>query len=450
MDLTDYKDIALEHNVLPLDSENGMLRFGVTDPDDTTLKHQLEFLLGKTIRFEQMSAKAIREQLREQYGASPDSEGYATILDTEALRQEHSASRIVQRLIDAAIANRASDIHIEPRDTQVQVRFRIDGVLNLGPEIPPDMAPAITSHIKVLANLDIAEKRRPQDGKFQYNDAETDLDIRVSTVPTVHGEKLVLRLLNRRDIRLSLDSLGLAPEEESQFRQALESHQGIILVTGPTGSGKTTTLYSALNYLNRHKVNIMTVEDPIEYQLEGLNQTQVHPSIGYTFANALRSFLRQDPDIIFVGEIRDTETAQIAIRASLTGHLVFSTIHTNNALDTVTRLIDMGVKPFLLASSVKLIIAQRLVRTLCPRCGGDEQARESCTQCKTTGFVGRTGLFELLPITEEIQGAIHDNAPKSVLESLAQEQGYRTLDDAGQKLIERERTTQEEVYRVLH
>ena len=450
MDFTKFQDIALQYSILPLEAENGHLRFGVSNADDSSLRSQLEFLLGQSVEFLNMDQNTIREGLRELYGETGSAERSSAIIPESELLEEYSASRIVERLMEAAITHRASDIHIEPRQEVVTVRFRIDGVLNSGPDIQPELAPAITSHIKVLANLDIAERRRPQDGKFQFQDTTDDIDIRVSTIPTVHGEKLVLRLLNRRDVRLSLDSLGLAPKEEEQFRKALESHQGIILVTGPTGSGKTTTLYSALNYLNNPEVNIITVEDPIEYQLDGLNQSQVHPQIGYTFANALRSFLRQDPDIIFVGEIRDTETAQIAIRASLTGHLVFSTIHTNNAVDTLTRLIDMGVEPFLLASSLRLIIAQRLVRTICSHCENITPAREACTICRTSGYSGRTGLFELLPITEEIQQAIHDNASKSVLESLAREQGFRTLEDAGQMLIDNERTTTEEVYRVLH
>ncbi|MCF6239210.1 MAG: GspE/PulE family protein [Candidatus Marinimicrobia bacterium] len=353
-------------------------------------------------------------------------------------------------MISEAVEFHASDIHIESLKSGLRCRYRIDGILEDINPIPQSLRAAFISHIKVLADLDIAEKRRPQDGKIKYPNKGGDIDIRVSTIPALHGEKIVLRLLDPNSETFDIPSLNLESDQKKTLEHYLESKQGIILVTGPTGSGKTTSLYTMLNYLNSPEVNILTVEDPIEYEIEGISQTQVHPVIDYTFANALRAFLRQDPDVIFIGEIRDTETAQIAIRAALTGHLVLSTLHTNNSIETVSRLLDMGIEPFLLAASLKLIIAQRLVRTLCQKCVDTPETEKShCEYCNGRGYRGRRGIFEFLPITENIRQLIHDGAAHSVFTNLPEISQRTTLEIFGDNLVNQHITSEEEVQRVV-
>jgi type II secretion system protein E len=378
--------------------------------------------------------------------------------------------RLVNMIFRQAVNDRASDIHFEAYEKDLIVRFRIDGILYQMFTPPKKYQGAITSRIKIMANLNIAENRLPQDGRIQIKIGGKDIDIRVSIFPTYYGERVVLRLLNKSDMKFDLNSLGFSKASLESFNSILEKTHGIILVTGPTGSGKTTTLYSGLTRLNTPDVNILTVEDPIEYQLHGIGQMQVKPKIDLTFANGLRSILRQDPDIIMIGEIRDLETAEIAVQAALTGHKVFSTLHTNDAASGITRLIDMGVEPFLIASSVNAFLAQRLVRTICQDCkeafkptakalsklgikpsqlkGGKLYRGKGCKECLDTGYRGRTGIYELLPVTNEIRKAILTHAEANQLKEIAISEGMKTLlEDGVQKAIAGI-TTLEEVLRV--
>jgi general secretion pathway protein E len=378
--------------------------------------------------------------------------------------------RLVNMILKQAVNDRASDIHFESYEKDLIVRFRIDGILYQMFTPPKKFQGAITSRIKIMANLNIAENRLPQDGRIQIKIGGKDIDIRVSIFPTFYGERVVLRLLNKSDMKFDMNSLGFSEAALETFNSILEKTHGIILVTGPTGSGKTTTLYSGLTKLNTQDVNILTVEDPIEYQLHGIGQMQVRPKIDLTFANGLRSILRQDPDIIMIGEIRDLETAEIAVQAALTGHKVFSTLHTNDAASGITRLIDMGVEPFLIASSVNAFLAQRLVRTICPNCkesfkptakmlskigikptqlkGGKLYQGKGCDECINTGYRGRTGIYELLPVTEKVRKAILTHAEANLLKEIAIDEGMTTLlEDGIQKAIKGS-TTIEEVLRV--
>jgi type II secretory ATPase GspE/PulE/Tfp pilus assembly ATPase PilB-like protein len=410
-------------------------------------------------------------------GSSADS-GSRTSLGT--LRFDGAAPRQVEQIINEAIARGASDIHIEPYEKRCRVRYRLDGVLHEAGPLDPTRRAEVTARIKILADLDIAEKRRPQDGRITHRvtgrsagtnptgrRAERAIDLRVSTLPTAFGEKVVLRLLDRADVALHLTALGLDPADEAVFRSAIERPHGMVLVTGPTGSGKTTTLYAALRALQRDAVNIQTIEDPIEYELPGINQAQARPEIGFTFAKALRAFLRQDPDIIMVGEVRDRETAEIAIRAALTGHLVLSTLHTNDAPGAAGRLLDMGVPPYLVASSVALTCAQRLVRRVCAQCKqkrpltSDECAAlnldideatpcfegTGCLACNGTGFAGRTALFELMPMSACIQSLITERASAHVLHEAALEDGMRPLRAAAAAKVAAGETTPGEAIR---
>jgi len=378
-------EFAYRHKVIPLELENGVLRVALCDVSDAQLLSDLEFLTGRCIEPVQLSDEEIHLALEEFYGANiPERELLGKLgeefqlvekgrelFDDHKLRQqvdELSVVNLVNKIITEAINCKASDIHIEPYQEQFRVRYRIDGILHESMRLPLERKYAIISRLKIMADLDIAEKRRPQDGRIRVKRGNRVIDIRVSTLPTDFGEKVVLRILDKDQLNLELEKLGFEVETLQLFKRAICSPYGMILVTGPTGSGKTTTLYATLNYLNSPEVNILTIEDPIEYNLPGINQAQVRSDIGFTFAKALRAFLRQDPDIIMVGEIRDTETAEIAIRAALTGHLVFSTLHTNDAPSAVTRLLDMGLEPFLVASSLKMVIAQRLVRKVCDHC----------------------------------------------------------------------------------
>ncbi len=373
--------------------------------------------------------------------------------------------RFVNSLISQAIKERASDIHLEPGEKDFSIRFRIDGVLYNKLNLKRATHSKITSRIKLMAGMNIAEKRLPQDGRIKVKIAEKDVDIRVSTVPTTLGERVVMRLLDRESLILGLDELGLSKKNYEKIISLIKKPNGIILVTGPTGSGKTTTLYAILSYLNSPEKNIITIEDPVEYQLPGIGQIQVNPKIGLTFAQGLRSILRQDPDIILVGEIRDLETAEIAIQASLTGHLVFSTLHTNDASGAITRLTDMGIEPFLISSSVIAAVAQRLVRVLCPYCKiAYHPNREEikwlgievdyiykpcgCENCMYTGFRGRTAIYEILPISDEIRELIMAGADSNRIKQKAVEKGMETLKDDGAKKVLQGITSIEEVIRV--
>jgi general secretion pathway protein E len=387
--------------------------------------------------------------------------------DLLELTEEAPIIRLLNALLMEAVKEKASDIHIEPYETVLDVRFRIDGLLTKVLSPPKIIHEALISRIKIMAGLDIAEKRLPQDGRIKLLIGGKNIDIRVSIIPTALGERAVLRLLDRQAGILTLEMLGLSDSILNSFKLALSRQNGIILVTGPTGSGKTTTLYASLLKLNTEDRNIITVEDPVEYQLSGIGQMQVNPKIGLTFATGLRSILRQDPDIMMVGEIRDLETAEIAVHASLTGHLVLSTLHTNDAPSAITRLIDMGIEPFLVASSVICVLAQRLVRIICPHCkesytpsrqeleflGCNDQSillyrGKGCEKCLGKGYLGRTGIYEFLEITPEIRTMIMDRKDAQSIKAAAMKSGFKTLQkDAIEKII-KGITTIEEVLRV--
>jgi general secretion pathway protein E len=361
--------------------------------------------------------------------------------------------RMINALLTQAARDGASDIHIEPFETYSLVRFRVDGTLRDIVRPKRALHAALVSRIKIMAQLDIAEKRLPQDGRITLRVGGRAVDVRVSTLPTGHGERAVLRLLEKDLSRLNLESLGMAEGTRAAFDELIHQPHGILLVTGPTGSGKTTTLYGAIRRLDHSTTNIMTVEDPIEYDLEGIGQTQVNPKIEMTFARALRSILRQDPDVVMVGEIRDLETAQIAVQASLTGHLVLATLHTNDAASAVTRLIDMGIEPFLLSSSLLGVLGQRLVRKLCPHCkkaepGGNGFVPVGCDRCSFTGYSGRTGIYELLRVDEQLRGLIHQGANDGDIRRAAERGGMTSMRADGLRWVAPGVTSHEEVVRV--
>jgi general secretion pathway protein E len=379
--------------------------------------------------------------------------------------------RVVSLIMERALDARASDIHIEPFESRLIVRFRVDGVMQEVESPPRRLSAAVISRIKIMANLDIAERRLPQDGRIKLRAKNKEIDLRVSTVPTMHGESVVMRVLDKGGVPLNFDTLGFDPATLKLFLDALTQPHGIVLVTGPTGSGKTTTLYTALQLLNKPDVKILTVEDPVEYQMEGVNQIQVKPQIGLTFANALRSIVRQDPDVIMIGEIRDLETAQIAVQSALTGHMVISTLHTNDAPSTVNRLLDMGVEDYLLTSTVNGILAQRLVRSLCRNCceayeplpevvaefdlkryAGDAPIvlyrPVGCEACGGTGYSGRLGIMEMLPMTDTIRSLIMRHAVSGEIRRLAIEEGMQTLYEDGLRKVLAGVVTLDEVLRV--
>ena len=392
--------------------------------------------------------------------------------DLSEIAQEPSVVRLVNEILVEAIEARASDVHIESQQSGLRIRYRVDGVLHEQPA-PSDInrfRAAIISRLKIMSRLNIAERRLPQDGRIQLKMADREVDIRVSVIPMIHGEGVVLRLLDKSSMEFSLSKLGMEDDIYAVFRELICLPHGIILVTGPTGSGKSTTLYSALLEIKNDETKIITTEDPVEYQLEGINQIQVHPKIGLTFAHTLRSILRHDPDIVLVGEIRDLETAENAIQASLTGHLVFSTLHTNDAAGSYTRLVDMGVEPFLVSSTVEAVMAQRLVRVLCSHCREGYRPKVDqmppgfpkdclaadtvlyravgCRHCLQVGYRGRIGLFELLPSTDEVRRQAHDRASSWTIQQTAIRQGMRTLRDDGWRKVLAGRTTIDEVLRV--
>jgi general secretion pathway protein E len=421
-------------------------------------------------RFERESAAPLAERIAAAYAGGESSA--ATVIgevesavDLSRLMQDLPAVedlleaandapiiRMLNALLTQAARDGASDIHIEPYERSSSVRFRVDGTLREVVQPNRALHAALISRLKIMAELDIAERRLPQDGRIALRIGGRAIDVRVSTLPSAHGERAVLRLLDKSGSRLTLEALGMDGALLTEFARLIAQPHGIVLVTGPTGSGKTTTLYASLGRLETATTNILTVEDPIEYELPGIGQTQVNPRIDLTFAKALRAILRQDPDVIMIGEIRDFETAQIAIQASLTGHLVLATLHTNDAPSAVTRLTDMGVEPFLLSSSLLGVLAQRLVRELCPACRRvDESGRwhpVGCGECGRTGYKGRTGVYELMTADEALRDRIHNRAAESELLAVALRSGYRPMRDDGQRLVARGVTSAEEVLRV--
>jgi type IV pilus assembly protein PilB len=384
--------------------------------------------------------------------------------------EEGPVIKLVNLMLVQAIKDRASDIHIEPFEKQLRLRYRVDGVLYESTAPPKGLQSAVASRIKIMANLDIAERRLPQDGRFRIKLAGREVDLRVSVLPTVHGEKIVMRVLDKGNLSLNLDGLGLAPENLEKFKNAIDAPHGMILMTGPTGSGKTSTLYAVLTQLNTSDVNIVTVEDPVEYQMVGVNQVQLKPEIGLTFASGLRSILRQDPDIVMVGEIRDSETADIAVKAALTGHLVLSTLHTNDSPGAIARLVDMGIEPFLVSSSLLMVCAQRLLRKICPHCkeafkvpldvtsrlglsNEDVSANtyfrgRGCSRCKDTGFLGRLAILEILSITNALREQILHDTSSKVIKDLALKEGLKTLRLAGLEKAKAGLTSLDEVLRI--
>jgi len=391
-------------------------------------------------------------------------------LDISNAAQDASIIKFVNQVLAEALDSRATDVHIEPFENQLRVRYRIDGVLveaNIPPQVRKFQA-AIVSRLKILSHLDIAEKRLPQDGRIRLKVAGREIDLRVSVIPMIHGEAVVLRILDRGDALLGLEHLGMSPRDNNVWTRVLDMPHGIILVTGPTGSGKTTTLYAALSKINNADLKIITIEDPVEYQLRGINQIQVNTKSGLTFGAGLRAILRHDPDVVLIGEIRDRETAEIAVQASLTGHLVFSTLHTNDAPGATTRMIDMGVEPYLVASSLETVAAQRLVRLICPKCKeespheevvklraefGDEvpdvlYRGKGCRNCQNTGYRGRQGVFEMMPVTDEIRAQILERCSSRDIRKTAMKQGMNSLRSDGWRLIREGKTTPEEVLRM--
>ncbi len=474
-----------EQCFFPLHKGEKSLSLALADPYNSTVVNDLARLSGLKINLCLTTADEILRAINSAYaehageGAeltadldAEDGDLAATLGPTDLLDSSDEAPviRFVNGLLARACRERASDIHLEPFESELIIRYRIDGILYEISRPPQKVCPAIISRIKIMAGLNIAEKRLPQDGRFRVRVAGRDIDIRVSSLPTAFGERLVLRLLEKSSSVIELEDVGLSAELKKQVTDLISRPHGIFLVTGPTGSGKTTTLYSALSYLNDQTKNIITVEDPIEYQLSGVGQIQVNPKIDLTFAAGLRSILRQDPDIIMVGEIRDSETAEIAVQSALTGHMVFSTLHTNDAASALTRLLDMKIEPFLVSSAVTGILAQRLVRKLCPKCRSSyapsgEMIRHfdgliaedsnacyyrsrGCDHCQQIGYRGRTGIYELLLLTDEIRELLMSGADANRVRKAALAAGMRSLRQDGLRKAQSGETSLEEVLRV--
>ena len=475
--------IAFQYSVMPVAVNDGVLQIAVSDPFDAAMMNAVRFDARTPVAFALGTRTDIEKALKKYYGVGAetlDEMGEDEPMELEIANdkeitegdQEASVIKFVNQIIWEAFKDRATDIHFEPQEDELRIRNRIDGILHQIP-LPPQLKrfqAAIISRIKVMSGMNISEKRLPQDGRINVRIKGEEIDIRVSTVPTVYGESVSLRLLTRGKIFLSLDKLGFSKGEEDAIRDIILKPHGIFLVTGPTGSGKSTSLYAFLSAINSVHKRIITVEEPVEYELKGINQIAVRPEIGLTFAMGLRHILRQDPNVVMVGEIRDHETAEIAIRASLTGHLVFSTLHTNDAPSAFTRLIDMGIEPFLVASSVEAVQAQRLIRTICPVCKTEQAVDRDylkrigfpeahidtakfwrgagCEECRQQGYRGRKGIYELLIVTESLRPMIMNRAPASTIAARALEAGMRTLRMDGWKKVMEGTTTIEEVLRV--
>jgi type IV pilus assembly protein PilB len=476
------EDVAKERLILPFAKTDNELHIAVVDPTENTyLIDEIRFKTGiKKVVLYITTPQDIINAINTSYTVYNKLEEFVKNLpqmqtieeikeETQTIIEENDPPliKLVNSIIENAIFARASDIHIEPFENILRIRYRIDGKNIEAMRLPKQFALSIISRIKIMSHLDIAEKRLPQDGRIKLKVSGKEIDLRVSTIPVAFGEKCVMRILDSTSIKVKLNDLGFEPEDLEKYIKAAKSPHGIILVTGPTGSGKSTTLYATLNLLNNIGVNILTAEDPIEYNLEGINQLQINEEIGLTFAKALRSFLRQDPDIIMVGEIRDTETADIAIRAALTGHLVLSTLHTNDAPSAIARLVDMGIAPYLLSSSLRLILAQRLVRKICESCktayepepalikdlGLDNTKTtfyrgRGCAFCNNTGYKGRIAIYEVMPIDEQIKKAIISGANTDEIKKIAIKNGMQTLRQSGIKKVLDGITTIDEVLEV--
>jgi type IV pilus assembly protein PilB len=489
MDLKDYvinaeiiklipENIVKKYKVVPLFKVGSSLTVAMVNPDDiVALDHVRKVSKIDNIDTVLTTEKGIQRILDTYYVTTAASiveiissidikQISETTKDLVEVAEDAPIIKLVNKMFMRAIKDRASDIHIEPGSGGTRVRNRVDGIMQEVYSFPKELHTAIASRIKLISGVDIAESRKPQDGRISLKIENKDLDVRVSTYPTVYGENIVMRILDKSVIVLGLEDLGLSQVELAFFEKLIQYPNGIILVTGPTGSGKTTTLYSALTTINSMEKNILTIEDPVEYELPLIRQTQINPKAGLTFSNGLRAILRQDPDIIMVGEIRDRETAEIAVQASLTGHLVLSTLHTNDAPSALARLIDMGIEPFLVASSIVGILAQRLVRTICDKCkeeykpeaqvlhdlGIGTQGKfyrgKGCAYCKNTGYRGRLGIFELLTINEDIKKMINAKATADQIREVAQKTGMRSLKEGGLEKVRMGLTTLEEILRV--
>jgi general secretion pathway protein E/type IV pilus assembly protein PilB len=483
------RHVARKYRVVPVFRDEHSITLAIADPSDIATIDTLGHLLNAEVQVQVASEQDIENALTKYYGGrmgggdsvvdkaiqelTREDVGFAPPTDTmdagETVEADAPLIKLVNQIIIDAFKMRASDIHLEPMAKKFRVRYRIDGVLHEMKSPPKRLQAAVIARLKIQSNMSIAEHRIPQDGRIQTQVGNKVIDLRVSCLPTNHGESIVMRILDKEGLRLGLAELGFFSDDQQTFERLIGLPDGIILVTGPTGSGKTTTLYSCLHYINRPDRKIITVEDPVEYILAGINQVQVNEVVGLTFSAALRSILRQAPNIIMIGEIRDLETASIAINASLTGHLVFSTLHTNDAPSAVTRLIDIGVKPFLVASSTRALMAQRLVRKVCKRCGApyvptEQEVRQlglqpeqlqsatfmkgkGCSDCSNTGCRGRMGIFEIFTIDDDVRKLIYDKVPASVLRVRAREMGMRTLREDGIRKVLAGLTTPEEVIR---
>jgi general secretion pathway protein E len=474
-----------ENGVVPLELKNNILKVAMGNPDDRAVIDALQVATSAQVMVYAGEPGVIEEYIGKFYGQ--ESQNITRIIEDmgsaeleflsdeeedighlKDLASEAPIIKLVNMVINRAVESRASDIHVEPFEDELKVRYRIDGVLHDIESIPKKLQAAILSRLKIMAKLNIAEKRLPQDGRIRLKVADKDIELRVSTIPVLYGEGVVMRILQKEGITIDLNLLGFSEQTLRDFNELIKKPNGIVLVTGPTGSGKTTTLYGALDKINNPDKKIITVEDPIEYQLKGVNQIQMKPQIGLNFATTLRHIVRHDPDIIMIGEIRDLETAEIAIQAALTGHLVFSTLHTNDAPSAVTRLLDMGVEGFLLSSTIRGVLAQRLVRVICPNCkvpdssplehGEADQVRlgniqtlfrgTGCEHCAHTGFYGRIGIFELFVIDDEIQRMILKNQDALQMRKVAKQRGMKSLLEDGLEKVRDGHTTLNEVLRV--
>ena len=481
------QDILRKYNVFPISSSGGQLELAISDPMDMDSVDDISHILNMSVDLRLASPEEIKRAIDDHFGVN----AYGDVFGDEIAGQNSSAAsgntlatgneagvseeeapiiRYVHKLITEAVKRRASDIHLEPLEKRFRIRYRIDGVLIEVENPPKRLQPSIISRLKLMANISIAEKRVPQDGRIQITFNNKEIDLRVSSLPTVYGESIVMRILDKEGLRLGLPELGFFSDDQAVFERIVGMADGIFLVTGPTGSGKSTTLYSALNFLNHPDRKIITVEDPVEYQMTGINQVQVRREVGMTFAAALRSMLRQAPNIIMIGEIRDLETAEIAINASLTGHMVFSTLHTNDAPSAVTRLVDIGVKPFLVSASLRAALAQRLVRKICTNCKSVyapdprtlqaigineiEAAKitfyhgDGCPKCNGIGFKGRMGIFEIFIVYEELQQMIYEGRTLVELRTKARELGMRSMREDGIRKVGGGLTTADEVLKV--
>jgi type IV pilus assembly protein PilB len=482
------KNIAKQFNVVPVYMTNDELLLAMSDPMNFYAIEEVKKVVRKRVTPMIATHEGIDHAIAVLYG----NEGAAQAI--EAMKREISTSdeeetnnqfsgnslagnaddaptiRLVNSIIDRAVNEHASDIHIEPMEKELQVRMRIDGMLRKTLTIPKDLQSSVISRIKIMAGMDIAERRVPQDGRFNVKSGKKDYDLRVSSLPTVYGEKIVARLLDKEAGYLTPEAIGLTGENLKKYERAIHCHSGVILIAGPTGSGKSSTMNTMISELNTEEVNLVTLEDPVEYNIDGVNQVQINEKTGMKFASGLRAILRQDPDIIGVGEIRDGETADIAMRSAITGHVVLSTIHTNDAVGTIERLKDIGVETYLIASALRSVISQRLVRRICPKCKKSYEASEDevkmlglephmkytfykgegCADCFNTGYRGRIGVFEILEVTPKIQRLIIDNAGRSAIEDALKETDFTTLRENGIELVKQGITTVEEIQRVIY